>query len=288
MATKKTTIKEAVKERYGALAKQHNTSEVVIPLESSCCTPSTSSCCSPAEASLAETLYSQTDLTDLPDSVTGLSLGCGNPTALAGLKRGETVLDLGSGGGIDCFIAAKAVGPAGHVIGVDMTDDMLVLANKNKTALGLTNVEFRQGEIEELPLESNTVDVIISNCVINLSPDKEAVFGEAFRVLKPGGRFMVSDIVTEGDFPEPLRANLSAWAGCLTGAIDQKLYLEKLRQAGFANVAVQSRAAYGPEAVELLDEETRQALGQAIDLAAIPANFRIYSANIIAFKPKDD
>ncbi len=284
MSSNSANIKDIVRERYGSLAKKHSSSETAIPLQSSCCTPAESSCCGPTEASLAESLYSQTDLEDLSAGVTGISLGCGNPPALAGLKSGETVLDLGSGGGIDCFIAAKAVGPAGRVIGVDMTDEMLALANQNKTRLGLTNVEFRKGEIEALPVESNTVDVIISNCVINLSPDKAAVFGEAYRVLKPGGRFTVSDIVTEGEIPALLRANLNAWAECLAGAIDQERYLEQLRQAGFTEAKVQSRTAYGPEALELLDETARRGLLEGLDLSAISTSFKIYSANIVAYK----
>jgi ubiquinone/menaquinone biosynthesis C-methylase UbiE len=294
MTVKEKTIKDQVKERYGALADQQHKREVTVPVEScgclpqvesDCCTPTDSSCCGPTDTTLAEALYEQTDLETLPDSVTDISLGCGNPTAIASLKPGETVLDLGSGGGIDCFIAAKAVGSMGYVIGVDMTDEMLTLANKNKTKLDISNVEFRKGEIEDLPVESNTVDIIISNCVINLSPDKDAVFREAFRVLKPGGRFAVSDIVTEGDFPESFRANIEAWVGCITGAIDQSEYLDKLRQAGFTNVEVQSRKSLGIEALELLDEESREAISQEVDWSNIPPNLRVYSANIVAYKP---
>ena len=293
MTVKEKTIKEQVKERYGALAAQQNKREATVPVEScgchprvesDCCTPTDSSCCGPMDVTLAEALYGKGDLEALPDSVTDISLGCGNPTAIASLKLGETVLDLGSGGGIDCFIAAKAVGSTGYVIGVDMTDEMLVLANKNKAKLGISNVEFRKGEIEDLPVESNTVDIIISNCVINLSPDKDAVFREAFRVLKPGGRFAVSDIVTEGDFPESFRANISAWVGCITGAIDQIEYLEKLRQAGFTDVEVQSRKSLGIEALDLLDEESREAVNRGVDWSNIPSNLRVYSANVVAHK----
>jgi ubiquinone/menaquinone biosynthesis C-methylase UbiE len=247
------------------------------------------SCCAPgseAASILAEALYNQADIADLPDSVTGISLGCGDPTAIANLKAGQTVLDLGSGGGIDCFIAAKKVGPTGRVIGVDMTDSMLELANKNKVKLGLTNVEFRKGEIEALPVESNSVDVIISNCVINLSPDKDAVFQEAFRVLKPGGRFSVSDMVTEGQFPPQLRANINAWAGCISGALDQADYLYKMRQVGFMDVAVESRVSYGLEALDSLDEASREALTQEVDWATVPENVRLYSAHIVAYKPQ--
>ena len=293
MTVKEKTIKEQVKERYGALAAQQNKREATVPVEScgchprvesDCCTPTDSSCCGPMDVTLAEALYGKGDLEALPDSVTDISLGCGNPTAIASLKLGETVLDLGSGGGIDCFIAAKAVGSTGYVIGVDMTDEMLVLANKNKAKLGISNVEFRKGEIEDLPVESNTVDIIISNCVINLSPDKDAVFREAFRVLKPGGRFAVSDIVTEGDFPESFRANISAWVGCITGAIDQIEYLEKLRQAGFTDVEVQSRKSLGIEVLDLLDEESREAVNRGVDWSNIPSNLRVYSANVVAHK----
>ena len=225
---------------------------------------------------MVETLYDQSNLAGLPDSVTGASLGCGNPTAIASFKPGETVLDLGSGGGIDCFLAAQAVGPDGRVIGVDMTDNMLALAEQNKAKLEVTNVEFRRGDIENLPVENNTIDVIISNCVINLVPNKDAVFGEAFRVLKPGGRLTVSDIVTDGD---------TAWVGCIAGALDQGEYLDKLRRAGFVNVAVLSRTGYGVEALDLLDEDTRADLCAEIDVSTLPREAHIYSANIVAYKP---
>lgn len=291
MSTNPNFIKEKVREKYGALAEQHTQRaaapiELVAerPAEASCCGPS---CCGGSDnvENLAEALYEQDDLAGLPDTVTLASLGCGNPTAIAGLKPGETVLDLGSGGGIDCFLAAKAVGPTGQVIGVDMTDRMLELANANKARLGLTNVEFRKGEIEDLPVDSNSVDIIISNCVINLSPDKEAVFREAFRVLKPGGRLAISDIVTEGDMPEVLRANISGWTGCITGAIDQNEYLAKMRQAGFDQVTVESRASYGLEDLESLDEASRATLSEGVDWDTISDKVRVYSARIVAYKP---
>ncbi|HMQ55755.1 MAG TPA: arsenite methyltransferase [Anaerolineae bacterium] len=302
------SMKEKVKERYGAIADKYVQADPTgLPQPAApsscgcgpgCCTPAEPqgqlytvadgvSCCAPgdpAAESLAAALYGSTDLADLPETVTGASLGCGNPLALANLKPGETVLDLGSGGGIDCFLAAKAVGPTGYVIGVDMTSSMLALAQQNKAKLGLTNVEFRQGEIENLPVASDSVDVIISNCVINLSPDKDAVFREAYRVLKPGGRFTVSDMVTEGEFPERLRQNVNAWAGCITGALDQQVYLAKLREAGFSALEVESRVSYGLENLDSLDADSRQALSQGVEWATVPADVRLYSARVIATK----
>jgi len=173
--------------------------------------------------------------------VTDASLGCGNPLAIAGLKPGEVVLDLGSGGGIDCFLAAKKVGPEGRVIGLDMTPDMVKLARRNAKKIGTTNVDFRFGEMEDMPLPDASVDAIISNCVINLSPDKDAVFREAYRVLRPGGRLSVSDIVVDGDLPDFIRNKLDAWAGCIAGALDERVYLDKIRAAGFERVEVLSR-----------------------------------------------
>jgi len=168
-------------------------------------------------------------------------MGCGNPTAIAALQPGEVVLDLGSGGGIDCFLAARKVGPMGRVIGLDMTPEMIKLARRNAKKVGVTNVEFHYGEIEDIPLPDEAVDVIISNCVINLSPDKDAVFREAYRVLRPGGRMVVSDIVIHGELPELIRNRLDAWAGCVAGALDESDYLDKIRAAGFADVEVLSR-----------------------------------------------
>jgi arsenite methyltransferase len=177
---------------------------------------------------------------DLPDSVTEASLGCGNPTAIASLQPGETVLDLGSGG-IDCFLAAKQVGPSGRVIGLDMTPDMIKLARRNAKKMGLNNVDSRYGEMEEMPIPDESVDAIISNCVINLSPDKDAVFSEAFRVLRPGGRIAVSDIVTDGPLPDVLRDNVN-WAGCVAGALDEGVYLDKMRAAGLTDVTVTEKS----------------------------------------------
>ncbi|RME79412.1 MAG: methyltransferase domain-containing protein [Chloroflexi bacterium] len=309
MTDSKDTLKEKVRQRYAAIADQFTGQRETAPVElvdsrppepATCCQPAGDAiliqaadgmtCCSPADstaATLAEALYALEELDGLPDTVTAAALGCGNPTAIAGLQPGEVVLDLGSGGGIDCFLAAKAVGPTGCVIGVDMTDSMLALANQNRDRLGLTNVEFRKGEIENLPVESSSVDVIISNCVINLSPDKDAVFREAFRVLKPGGRFCVSDMVTEGEFPPQLRANVNAWAGCITGALDQAEYLDKMRRAGFVDIRVESRVSYGLENLDQLDPATREALTRDLDWSTVPDDVRLYSARIVARKPED-
>ncbi len=218
-------IKDYVKERYGSLSKQVG----------SCCS---SSCCGSETAGTQDILYAlnnymNEDLQDLPSGATEISLGCGNPTALLQLNEGDVVLDLGSGGGIDCFIAAKRVGDRGKVIGVDMTPEMIELARRNATEMGFTNVEFRLGEIENLPVEDESIDVIISNCVINLSPDKDAVFKEAHRVLRPGGKLCVSDIVTIGELPEKIKNNLEMWSRCVAGAIDKETYLNKIRATGF-------------------------------------------------------
>jgi SAM-dependent methyltransferase len=218
-------IKQAVKEHYGGRAK-----EVA------------SSCCGDA-ASSRDRLYVVDEVGEMPDTVT--SYGCGNPTAIAGIGEGETVLDLGSGAGLDCFLAAKQVGATGRVIGLDMTDEMLSLANANRDKLGLTNVEFRKGEMESMPVENGTVNVILSNCVINLSPDKDAVFRESFRVLAPGGRFHVSDVVLSRELTEPERDDLALWAGCASGALIESDYLGRLVQAGFDGIRVESRSKIG-------------------------------------------
>jgi SAM-dependent methyltransferase len=214
--------------------------------ETSCCqeAQATEACCASAqtaEASGKHHLYSEDELDDLPESVTGASAGCGNPAAIASLQPGELVLDLGSGGGIDCFLAAKKVGPSGQVIGLDMTPEMIRLSRRNAREMGIDNVDFRWGEMEEMPIGDASVDVILSNCVINLSPDKDAVFSEAYRVLKPGGRMSVSDIVVNGDLPAPLRRSLDAWAGCVAGALDEAVYLDKMRSAGLSDVEVTQR-----------------------------------------------
>jgi arsenite methyltransferase len=263
-------IKEAVREAYGGIARRF-VEEPAGTAQSSCCDPTQTadsqeeqaacgpspategiderpmqdSCCGPSNVAVEQTgaaqFYSGAELADLPDTVTEASLGCGNPLAIAGLQPGEVVLDLGSGGGIDCFLAAKQVGPEGHVIGLDMTPDMIKLARRNAKKMGVTNVDFRFGEMEDMPLGDESVDVIISNCVINLSPDKDAVFREAYRVLQPGGRMSVSDIVVDGDLPQFIRNRLDAWAGCIAGALDEAVYLDKIRAAGFEQVEVLSR-----------------------------------------------
>ncbi len=222
MARTSDEIKQAVQEHYGERARQ------------------ASSCCGPSHR---DTLYVVDEVADLPETVA--SYGCGNPTAIAGLQQGEVVLDLGSGPGLDCFLAAKQVGGTGRVIGLDMTQDMLDLANANRDKLGLTNVEFRKGEMEAMPIDDATVNVIISNCVINLSPDKDAVFRESFRVLKPGGRFHVSDVVLQRELSAAERDDLALWAGCASGALLEGDYLSRLSAAGFVNLTVDSRSRIG-------------------------------------------
>jgi arsenite methyltransferase len=228
-------IKEHVKKRYSEMAKVEC---------SSCSSGSCSlSCSSPPKYVAWKVGYSPDEIESVPeDSVLGL--GCGNPVALASLKEGETVLDLGSGGGIDVFLAAKKVGPTGKVIGIDMTEEMVTKAKATASEHGYKNVEFRLGEIEDLPIENKTVDVIISNCVVNLAPDKLKVFQEAYRVLKPNGRLLVSDHVTEGELPEAVRNSFGAWAGCVAGALEKGEYLDKIKQAGFQNVKVVSQKPY--------------------------------------------
>lgn len=245
-------IREQVARAYASrvlpvLQRAETVEELPLVDSASCCSPAApaeNSCC--GEESLAQDdvvisriadLYRNADISDLPATVTDVAFGCGNPTAIAALEPGQVVLDLGSGGGIDCFLAAKMVGPAGRVIGVDMTPEMIRLARKNAEKVGAPNVEFRLGEIENLPVADESVDVIISNCVINLSPDKPRVFREAFRVLKPGGRLQVSDIVWTRPVPEEIRSDMEKWAGCIAGALLESEYLDHIRAAGFVDVA---------------------------------------------------
>jgi SAM-dependent methyltransferase len=232
MTRNPTPIHESVREYYAAQARSSN----------SCCGPDANSCCGPAKKN---TLYPAELITTLPEDVADFSLGCGDPISLAGLKPAETVLDLGSGGGLDCFLAARQVGTAGSVIGVDITPEMLARARASAARMGIRNVEFREGYLESLPLEGRCVDVVISNCVINLSPDKPAVFREIFRVLKPGGRVAVSDIVTNGALPESVQKDMQAWGACVAGALDMKDYTRGLEEAGFIQVRVQPRDGSG-------------------------------------------
>jgi len=238
-----TNIKDTVKEKYSQAARRVADGK---GLPADCC--STTSCCEgSATAScdpITSDLYQAGQTRDLPDEAVRASLGCGNPTALAQLNPGEVVLDLGSGGGIDVLLSAKRVGSTGKAYGLDMTDEMLALANANKKKAGADNLEFLRGEIEHIPLPDNSVDVIISNCVINLSADKDAVLREAFRVLKPGGRFAVSDVVTRGEIPPEIRKSVLLWVGCVAGALDETVYRNKLTAAGFENVDVEPTRIY--------------------------------------------
>jgi SAM-dependent methyltransferase len=234
-------VKEHVKKRYGEIAKADCSSCSSSCSSSSCC-PS-SSCGAPPQYVAWKIGYSPSDIESVPEESL-LGFGCGKPVALASLKEGETVLDLGSGGGIDVFLASKNVGPTGKVIGVDMTEEMLKRAEATASKHGYTNVEFRLGEIEALPVEDESVDVIISNCVINLAPDKLKVFQEAYRVLKPNGRLMVSDLVTVGELPEEVRKSFDAWAGCIAGTLEKDDYLDKIAAAGFKDVKVVSQKPY--------------------------------------------
>lgn len=234
-------IKKFVRERYAGIAREQ--SAPCCASSSSCCAPQSSaasSCCSPSteETNLAQRLYSKEELDALSVNIT--SLGCGNPVALAELRPGDVVLDLGSGGGLDCFLSAQRVGPQGKVIGLDMTPEMIQQARANAKELSLENVEFRLGEMEHMPIESDSVDVVISNCVINLSPDKDTVFREVFRALKPGGELCVSDIVTHGELPAEVRQSLEQWAGCVAGALEETVYLDKIRAAGFVEPKIVS------------------------------------------------
>ena len=233
MATNQDEIKRIVQEKYGERAR--GVIELAVaPADAASCSGD-AGCCSPADAERAMRLYNEAQVSGLPAEAVAASAGCGNPTALAGLTVGERVLDLGSGGGIDCFLAAQQVGDTGHVVGLDMTPDMLALARKNLATTGLANVEFVEGEMEDIPLPDASVDVVISNCVICLSPDKDAVFRETFRVLAPGGRIHVSDMVAlsaEG----PAATDAAAWVSCIGGAEDKAVYLDRLQRAGFVGV----------------------------------------------------
>src|SRR6185503_10291358 len=247
---------------------------------SSCCGSAAAgavACCDP----ITSNLYEAAQESEVPDAALRASLGCGNPTALAELKSGEIVLDLGSGGGIDVILSARRVGPTGKAYGLDMTDEMLALAQENKRKSGLTNVEFLRGEIENIPLPGDSVDVIISNCVINLSGEKDRVLKEAFRVLKPGGRFAVSDVVVRGDVPEAIRRSMELWVGCIAGALTETDYRAKLAAAGFGGIEIEVTRVYG------VDDAATFLAGQGLDVDAVAKEVdgKIVSAFIRAIKP---
>jgi SAM-dependent methyltransferase len=270
--TEATSIREVVKQKYGEAALR------VTSGGSSCCGAAAGTdCCDP----ITTNLYDAAQAGQIPEEALLASLGCGNPTALAQLSVGETVLDLGSGGGIDVLLSARRVGPTGEAYGLDMTDEMLALANENKRKSRIANVEFLKGEIENIPLPDNSVDVIISNCVINLSADKDKVLREAFRVLKPGGRFAVSDVVTRGEILPEIRQSVLAWVGCIAGALDEDEYRSKLAAAGFEHVSIEPTRIYRAE-------DAREFLsGQGIDVdkLAPQVDGRFLSAFIRGVKP---
>jgi len=275
MTTQDTTtaaeaITERVRERYASAALQSQAGE------RSCCA---TDCCSSADDPVTGNLYNATQTEGLPEEAILASLGCGNPTALIDLREGQTVLDLGSGGGIDVLLSAKRVGPSGFVYGLDMTDEMLALALESKAKAGAANVAFLKGRIEEIPLPANSVDVVISNCVINLAADKSLVLRDAFRVLKPGGRFAVSDVVADGPVPAELRHDLEAWAGCLAGALEISTYKSLLAEAGFADIGVEITCRY-------------TVAEAGLDSGALPAGWedgdgKLASALVRAAKPHD-
>src|SRR5687767_11548675 len=257
-------IRATVAARYGAIADKTQKGEA-----GSCCSPSgaqsSSGCCGTVSETwdpITSDLYEAGQTAGIPEKALLASLGCGNPTALAELHAGETVLDLGSGGGIDVLLSAKRVGPTGKAYGLDMTDEMLALALENKTKAGATNVTFLKGEIENIPLPSASVDVIISNCVINLSGDKGQVLREAFRVLKPGGRFAVSDVVVRGDVPDAVRKNMELWIGCVAGALEEQEYRTLLAEAGFDQIDVEVTRVYAA------DDAAAFLKGSGLDAAA--------------------
>ena len=267
------TITDTVKAKYGEAARR-----VATGTTTSCCGPT---CCGGADDPISSNLYSADETGHLPETAVLASLGCGNPTALAELRAGETVLDLGSGGGIDVLLSARRVGPTGKAYGLDMTDDMLVLARRNAEAAGATNVEFLKGQIEAVPLPDRSVDVIISNCVVNLSADKRRVLAEAFRVLKPGGRFAVSDVVIHGAVPDAVRSSMELWVGCIAGALEDREFLALLTEAGFADASIEPTRVYE-------FEDARAFLagsGLDADRIAREVSGRVMSAFIRATKP---
>jgi SAM-dependent methyltransferase len=268
-------VKDLVRDKYNQAALRVRSGD------GGCCGDRSSArdtCCDP----ITSNLYDTSQEGEVPDAAIKASLGCGNPTALAELKPGEIVLDMGSGGGIDVLLSARRVGPTGKAYGLDMTDEMLALAEENKRKSGLMNVEFLKGEIENVPLPANSVDVIISNCVINLSGDKDRVLAEALRVLKPGGRFAVSDVVIKGEVPVEIRSNMELWVGCVAGALGEEEYTDKLNKAGFENVEIEPTRVYNVE-------DARSFLsghGVDVDAAAPQVQGKFRSAFIRATKPK--
>jgi arsenite methyltransferase len=283
------SIKDIVRDKYAEAARR-----VASGASGSCCGAEAAlgdviggSCCgahaAPAGTSaITGNLYDAGETSALPEAAVLASLGCGNPTALAELKPGETVLDLGSGGGIDVLLSARRVGPGGKAYGLDMTDEMLALARDNQRKAGATNVEFLKGEIEAIPLPDNSVDVIISNCVVNLSADKDRVLREAFRVLRPGGRFAVSDVVTRGDVPEQVRKDMLLWVGCIAGALDESDYRAKLAAAGFEAIGVEPTRVYRVEDAR----EFLAGKGLDVDALAQQVDGKFMSAFVRAAKPK--
>ncbi|OGS56801.1 MAG: hypothetical protein A3K60_03730 [Euryarchaeota archaeon RBG_19FT_COMBO_56_21] len=260
-------MRGAVREHYGNLAKS----------DSSCCSTKESSCGCGG-------LYSQSEILSLPQDAIAVSAGCGNPTAIASLKPGMIVVDLGSGGGIDAFLSARKVGPKGMVYGIDMTPEMINRARKTARESGIQNVEFRLGEIEHIPLDAGVADVVISNCVINLSPDKQQVFKEAFRVLRPGGRLAVSDIVLVSDLPEEIRKNLTAWSSCVSGAVSEKEYIGAMKNAGFEHIKVDDRVVYTHE--QLSDYLKDSEYADRPELRGRNLSDLIASYRITAVRPK--
>lgn len=268
--TTQTPIHDAVRDHYAERARKSD----------SCCEPGSSSTCCDSK----NVIYPDELLSTLPEDVASFSLGCGDPVTLASLQPGQTVLDLGSGGGLDCFLAARQVGGSGYIIGVDMTPEMLAKARASAVRMGLTNVEFRQGFLENLPVVDSSIDVTISNCVINLSPEKDKVFNEVYRVLKPGGKLAVSDIVTDGPLPDAIKHSLSMWAGCVAGAVDAKDYITMMEAAGFTDISI-TPTFFDKETVD----QAIQEVGDQLNLKSVSREElykTVYSARITASKPE--
>jgi SAM-dependent methyltransferase len=289
-------LREMVRQRYAAaatrVAQEHATAEsALVPVlnTAGCCGTAAGAGCgcgtdTDSKSVITSDLYAVDEVADLPSAAVLASLGCGNPTALAELKAGETVLDLGSGGGIDVLLSAKRVGPTGFAYGLDMTDEMLSLAEKNRQERGVSNVRFLKGEIEQIPLPDDSVDVVISNCVINLSSEKPSVLREAFRVLKPGGRFAVSDVVVQGELPAALRTSMELWAGCIAGALEENTYRQLLSEAGFIDVDVEVTRMY--QAQDLAASECCDSLASQAGFSELSASGgRLVSAFVRATKP---